>query len=208
MSDYMRTAIYLPRNNIFAFVLSMALLLKGLSSAWAEEFDLRSVRWGMSQDEVRASESLSPKEAHKDGLVYFTKLGDMDTVLAYLFRDDRLVAVAYTMLTNYSADYSACVRDFELVKGKLSSKYGTPGAEDDRKVWKDRSAESDPSLWPAAVATGNLSLYAQFLSERTLVRQSLKSENGIVVMTIGYADRSRKSDSEMQEDWRNLVGSK
>ena len=100
-------------------------------TAIGEQFDVRKVRWGMSVDEVKASEKWGdPKsELRDDGLyeiMYKGKMLGESVMLGYVFDGDRksrkLVSVTYAFSYNITLHLR--------LKTLLIEKYGLPDSTD------------------------------------------------------------------------------
>lgn len=95
------------------------------------EPDFRSVRWGMSEEEVKAVEGGNPKYTGKlDGtsaryIGYDTTLMGNDVILAYYFSNEGLFMARYIWTETHSND-SLYISDYESVRTQLTKKYGSP----------------------------------------------------------------------------------
>jgi hypothetical protein len=54
------------------------------------EYDFRNTRWGMSRDDVLASEPSAPVVQTDSQIGYTTKILDKNIYLAFVFNNDRL----------------------------------------------------------------------------------------------------------------------
>ena len=105
----------------------MARLLTALSlfslisiPAWAEDF--RDATFGMSPQEVRATEEEANWETpEEDVLAFDTKLAGYDVHTGYIFVDESLVRGAYFVAEEHEND-NDYLRDFEHLNGLLTNK--------------------------------------------------------------------------------------
>ena len=71
------------------FLTPMAILCLSFGSVVAKDYDIRKVRWGMTVNEVVASETWGYEESRLDGdkyrIQYFGKLLGKPTTLNYVF---------------------------------------------------------------------------------------------------------------------------
>lgn len=70
----------------------VCLLVFSVSTAFAEEFDFRKTRWGMTQEEVKKNETFSKIEEEKK-LKYHGKMFGIDCFIDYSFKDNKLYKV-------------------------------------------------------------------------------------------------------------------
>lgn len=56
---------------------------------------IRGVTWGMSQDDVKQSEEMTPADDYPDWLTYRVRVAGLPAVLEYSFDGDKLVSARY-----------------------------------------------------------------------------------------------------------------
>jgi hypothetical protein len=129
--------------------------------AGASSADFRQVKWGMSKDEVAATEQSKPIHDEKNLLVYEnqTVLG-LDALVSYMFDEYGLCTEAYCLFDVNQEDAEALVRDYRKLKAELFRAYGEPTY--------DHTAEDSDDI-PSVVASGEESLTAEFETENTVV---------------------------------------
>lgn len=90
----------------FSFLIVFALMFTFTSLAFAQEehFDFKKVRWGMSMDEVKKSESIKPFKIKKgDYIAYKVTVAEMPARLVYSFYKNKLEkAIYYFEISNPS----------------------------------------------------------------------------------------------------------
>ena len=96
-----------------------------------EEYHLRQTRWGMTMDEVRASELSPPLRENESFLVYSIATLDMPCLLAYSFVQDRLVRAKMAFSDPSGRDIpplsiAQAQRRFLYLREQLRARYGEP----------------------------------------------------------------------------------
>ena len=80
---------------LLAIVFIIALFVQAKAS-WSETYDFRNTRWGMSADEVIASESkLDPIEKSENLIKYKTQILGKHVELIYLFAQNKQIGRAH-----------------------------------------------------------------------------------------------------------------
>lgn len=70
----------------------VCLFALSVSTVFAEEFDFRKTRWGMTHDQVAKSEKVSPQKTHRETLAVSVNIFGTKGVLTYYFDNDALYA--------------------------------------------------------------------------------------------------------------------
>jgi len=94
-----------------------------------EEFHFRRTRWGMTLEEVRASEPYEPLRASNRGLLYATTTLDMPCLLIYSFRQGRLLRARLSFSDPTGEripplSVAQAQRRFLFLRGQLRTRYG------------------------------------------------------------------------------------
>lgn len=119
-----------------------------LSYFWDAPHDFRKTKWGMSIEEVKATESkklleeesISPYETF---LFYWDELEGLKALVSYHFIDNKLAAAEYDIvIIKENSDY--VIVDFNNLKEKLTYIYGEPK---EYKYGKDDSYLSMGATW-------------------------------------------------------------
>jgi hypothetical protein len=100
-----------------------------------EDYDFRNTQWGMSKNEVLASEPDTPVVQTDSQIGYSTKIMDKNIYLAFVFKNNCLVSALYA-LEDMRENLEDSLRDFEGFKEILTQKYGEPNAGQG-DVWAD-----------------------------------------------------------------------
>lgn len=131
-------------------------------------FTFRNSVWGMSPDQVLASEP-TPPVVQTDGQVgYLTEILERKLYLAYCFKQGKLVSAFYA-LREVRPDLAETFRDFKDFKEVVTLKYGEPNAGHG-DAWTEAEYKSGGD--PQAVAQ-NPAQYAEALLEGRLVHAAL-----------------------------------
>ena len=112
-------------------------IISFLNFVWAVDYDFRKAKWGMSREEVKASENLNPTEEDDIGIEYETIVLNHDVLLFYSFAHGKLWSAKYNcggVLRPGPKCKSVSI--YEDFKGMLTRKYGPPKKEDEPKDWK------------------------------------------------------------------------
>jgi hypothetical protein len=96
-----------------------------------EEFHFRQTRWGMTIEEVRASEPGDPLRASERGLLYATTTHEMPCLLTYSFVQGRLVRTRLSFSDPAGQDIppltvAQAQRRFLYLREQLRARYGEP----------------------------------------------------------------------------------
>jgi hypothetical protein len=194
---------------------------------FAEEakYDFRKTNWGMSKEQVRATEdeSLKMKDLEKEikkndflveHIVYKVRIGDKHYHCDYVFLEDKLYLAHYSPEKRYS-DLNNYIRDYEEIKEILIKKYGKPDmkklkALEDREeiCWKTDLLKDDKSKWGIAVSKGELSYMLIWETPTTNIELSLEGlvlpEMNIeeVFLRVSYKSKELKEWAEEREkEW-------
>ena len=163
--------------------LMLIALVFALPARGGETYDFRKTRWGMSQAEVMASETLELKERTKDVLGYETQLFGKDVMLVYAFVKDRLVRARY-FLSERHANKLLYIKDYEQFTEALEKKYGPPTL--DEIDWLNPLFKDKPSHWGTAVSVGHMKMSKGWDASTTLIVAMLVGDNYKISCFIDY----------------------
>jgi hypothetical protein len=176
------------------------------TAATGTQPDFRKAVWGMTQAQVKATESIEPAETRQTGdeavLKYDSPTSAKERArVIYIFAKDNLVRAKYIFDSDHD-ELNDFIVDYRAAEPRLREKYGKPASE--RAVWdndefqqerlpyldQDRSLASDilPSDQYAglSVSLGYLRLYTQWSTGRTRVVHALTGENSRITHQIEY----------------------
>jgi len=166
---------------ILIFVLS---LFAHSELCWADNFDLRYTRWGMTQEEVIESEAkMDPVEVTENMIKYKTEIMRNNVELHYVFAGNKLIGAIYNLVDNYlnSEHFSNTYTKF---KGALTKKYGQPVEE--RTDWINDTYKNFRKKWGLALSLGHVQYGSSWNTPGTTIECSLREENHYVLCIIEY----------------------
>jgi hypothetical protein len=149
----------------------------------ANDFDFRNTKWGMNTTQVEQSEDVALQK--QENMVYRAdQIAGFDTNVIYVFASDKLVRGRYAFFHSHS-NRTAYISDFESMKNILRKKYGEPTAND--QFWKDDLYKGDYPQWGMAIATGRLSYFTRWVTNRTTIILALVGDNHEIRFYVEYA---------------------
>ena len=152
--------------------------------------DFRGFSWGNSLEQVQANEKskfiLKEKD---DALEYVDQLAGSDCSVIYTFNDNnKLISGVYVFTKNYS-NPQLYVQDFNKFKALLIKKYGKPKQE--KENWgSNYLADSDKERYGQSIATGHLTLNADWDTERSMIKIDLISSEKKPSLRIHYTTKT------------------
>ena len=157
------------------------LLLNGEKAMNEEEdYDFRNTRWGMSKEDVLASESGEAVVQTDTQIGYFTEILDKNIYVAFIFDDERLVSSLYA-LRDMREKLEDSFMDFEDFKKILTMKYGEPNAGQG-DIWADPSFGDEDALktllldrskYEEALRRGQILHAAMWKTDKTWIKVAL-----------------------------------
>jgi len=211
--------------SILLIILLILAIFASILFAEEAKYDFRKTNWGMSKEQVRATEdeSLEMKDLEKEikkndflveHIVYKVRIGDKHYHCDYVFLEDKLYLAHYSPEKRYS-DLNNYIRDYEEIKEILIKKYGKPDmkklkALEDREeiCWKTDLLKDDKSKWGIAVSKGELSYMLIWETPTTNIEISLEGlvlpEMNIeeVFLRVSYKSKELKEWAEEREkEW-------
>ncbi len=153
-------------------------------------YDFRNISWGMTIEEVRASESQQPSGEDDETLIYDNvDVGGFDATLVYFFSNDSLFSGGYFIEDNEHTNQNLYIDDYNSLKEKYTQKYGDPITDD--ITWFDDLYKDSPSDYGLAIAVGDLAYYAEWEYEGTSIKMLLSGDNyEIEPIMIVYSDKN------------------
>jgi len=103
-----------------------------------DRFEFRKTRWGMTMDEVKSSEDISPSKEKDNYIVYKEQFNSIPSTLGYIFVDGKLVKAAYLFNERYQNpdDY---IVTYERIKGLLINDYDPPTLDEVKWIDEDKT---------------------------------------------------------------------
>lgn len=190
---------------IVLFILVIFILVL---SAEEVKFDFRKANWGMSVEQVKASEDKKPDFegdiASGFILSYEVQIDSKDYYCVYFFLEDKLYNTGYAFSENHTNknDY---IQDYDGLKGLLIKKYGEPNKKRllsiyDREeiYWGYELYKDDESNWGLAISVGELSYVSIWETPTTEIELILDGDNYEISLRIVYI-------SKELEEWSNKI---
>jgi hypothetical protein len=114
---------------------------------FAEEakYDFRKTNWGMSKEQVRATEDKKPDFEDDKWLGYEVKINGKDFGCLYCFLEDKVYRGEYFSEGEYT-NKNLYIDDYEELKEILTKKYDKPKT-DRPGLWKNDLYKDDKSHW-------------------------------------------------------------
>ena len=183
-------------------ILLIVLLILAISNLilFAEEakYDFRKTNWGMSQEQVKATEDKKPDFEDNTMLGYEVTISGKDFMCAYLFLQDKLYGSGYLFFGEHT-NKNLYIDDYEELKEILTKNYGKPKI--DKVTWKNDLYKSDEQSWGLAISIGHLNYGATWETSTTKIFLSLSGDNYKINLGIRY-------DSKELEEWVKQIKEK
>ena len=165
---------------ILLFIVSMVAQVK---LSWGDTYNFRYTRWGMTPEEVTASETMAPIAKDEKMIKYKTQILDKNVELLYLFAQNKLIGASYKLAENY-LNSEKFIKTYARFKEELTKKYGQPDKEITH--WKNNAFKSDRSKWGIAVSLGYLEYFTFWETQGTTVSCGLQEKNYYVLCSVDY----------------------
>jgi len=154
-------------------------------------FDFRNTNWGMSKEQVKATEDKKPGSEIDNTIAYRVKIDGDEYICGYTFLEDKLYNAGY-VFTGKHSNRNLYIDDYKRLKEILTKKYGKPLT--DRITWDDDLFKNDRSQWGLAVSIGDLSYGATWETSTTYITLRLWGDNYEISLVLAY-------DSRELEEW-------
>ena len=165
---------------ILFFLVSMVAQVK---LGWGDTYNFRYTKWGMTPEEVVASEKMAPISKDEKLIRYKTQILDKNVELHYLFAQNKLIGASYKLDENY-LNSDRFFQTYARFKEELIKKYGSPNKEITN--WKNDTFKSDRSKWGIALSLGYLEYFTIWETPSTTVSCGLKENNYYVLCSVEY----------------------
>ena len=166
-------------------------------NCFADDYDFRKTKWGMSKAQVKSSESLVITEEREKNLFYKTRILNKNVALLYKFINNQLVASYYMILETHT-NKNDFIDDYDTFKNTLTKKYGKPKM--DKIVWKNDLYKDDYSSWGMAISVGHLVYASTWEVPNTEIGNMLHGENYNISYVVTYESKKLKGLKEKVEE--------
>jgi hypothetical protein len=148
------------------------------------QYDFRKTTWGMTKEQVLASETAELVTQDKDrSLTYKGSVNDLDCRIIYVFAYDTLVKARYSIIEEH-ANKNEYITDFEKLKELLNKKYGDPAKE--RTTWLSNIYKDNSRDWGLAISLGQLVYFTEWDTESTQIWLMLHGDNHEIQFSVEY----------------------
>jgi len=175
---------------ILVFIVSMVTQWK---LVWGEDFNFRYTKWGMTKEEVFASEEMDPIEKNGDMIKYKTQILGKNVELLYLFVGNKLIGASYKLDENYlNSDHF--IKAYTQFKEALMKKYGQPNREITN--WINDTYKNVRKKWGLALSLGHIEYAALWKIQSSTIECSLRGENYNILCLVKYSSTEYSHLSE------------
>ncbi|PKP55767.1 hypothetical protein CVT91_14760 [Candidatus Atribacteria bacterium HGW-Atribacteria-1] len=165
----------------FIFSLFLTILAK------EQAYDFRKTNWGMSKEQVRATEEKRPDFEADTTLGYDVTISGKDFACIYSFLEDKLYNSGY-FFTGEHTNKNLYIDDYEELKETLTKKYGKPKM-DFPGVWKNDLYKDDKSHWGMAISVGHLAYGNSWETPNTKISLMLSGDNYKIELVLSYTSK-------------------
>lgn len=149
-------------------------------------YDFRNTSWGMTPDQVAASEGSEPGNGKDGELVFDTWFRGESVKVRYTFSENRLKTGSVVFLTEHP-DELFYVQDYARLRDSSTAQYGEPVM--DEEIWYNRLYEGRPERMGFAVSIGHLELRTKWRTVNSDILLELKSDNYDITLVLSYNSR-------------------
>ena len=174
---------------LFIFSISLTLLAK------EQVYDFRKTNWGMSKEQVKATEDKKADYEDNDFLYYKVKINGDNYICGYNFLEDKLYSSSYRF-TGKHVNKNLYIDDYKKLKEILIKKYGKPIGN--RVRWENDLYKDDKNEWGMAISIGDLEYWAWWKTPTTEICLLLTGDNYKITLDIHYHSKKLK-------EWANKI---
>lgn len=158
------------------------------------QYDFRQTNWGMSKEEVKATEDKKPFSEDATSLFY----KEMEIIgrsffCHYSFMQNKLYESSYsigTTLGEVHSNKNDYIDDYENLKELFTKKYGKPKREE--VIWKNDLFKNKKQDWGTAISIGHLGYVATWETPTTEIGMVLAGNNYEIFLSVGYKSKELK----------------
>jgi hypothetical protein len=174
---------------LFIFSISLTILAK------EQVYDFRKTNWGMSKEQVKATEDKKPDFEADDRLFYNLKINGDDYICVYRFLEDKLYSGSYRFTVKH-VNKNRYIDDYKELKEILTKKYGK--LISDEIKWKNDLYKDNKSEWGMAISVGDLEYWTYWETSTTEICLLLTGDNYKITLDIHYYSKKLK-------EWANKI---
>ena len=169
--------------------------------SFADEYNFRKTKWGMSIAQVKSSEPLDVAKEDENLIGYKTTVIGKDVLAAYFFIDNQLVRARYVLAKPHT-NKNDFITDYNDFKEILTKKYGKP--KEDKSFWKNDLYKDDYSRWGTAISLGHLIYFSSWETEDTEINNMLMGENYDISCIVEYSSKNLKEIEKKAKEKKAL----
>jgi len=159
-------------------------------------YDFRMTRWGMTSEQVKESETLTPSSESTNFIFYETKVANLKCLLCYSFSaNDRLARGKY-VITEKHANDNLFIVDYKVLAILLEGKYGNP--ESDDTFWRNDLYQDNPDSHGFAVSIGHVVYQKIWQLEDTEILLQLSGDNYEIFLALQYTGKNMAAVMERE----------
>lgn len=202
------------KRNVFILLIVLLILVISTLILFAEEgkYDFRKTNWGMSREQVRATEKETCEweewaenyyidfngtiqDTECKTLEYFpVEINGKDYTCQYVFLKNRLYRGRYR---NFGSDN---IHEYKILKGLLNKKHGK--AKIDQEIWRNDLFKGDSYYLETAIKLGHLIHVAKWETPTTDIELRLSNEDGgsRIMITLYYWSKELMRQKKQTEE--------
>ena len=171
-------------------------------SSGNEKYDFRKTNWGMSKEQVKATEDKNPDLEYDNILSYKVKIGEDNFVCFYYFLEDKIYKAFYSLDEEHLINKNDYINDFARHRKALIKQYGE--TKIDKIIWKNDLLKDKEQYWGVAVGRGDLVCTAEWETPTTKIDLELFGVNYKILLTIGYESKELKEWADKIKEKRTV----
>lgn len=152
-----------------------------------QQYDFKRIIWGMSREEVKASENMTPSYEDEESVAYSVTICGLRAELFYIFTKTGKLSRAGYYIDEKHFNENLYITDFWTLREALIDKYGDPTSHD--IIWRNRLYEDDYENWGLAVSIGHLVFSDSWETPRTRIELELYGDNFEIHLLIRYISK-------------------
>ncbi len=180
--------------SILLIVLCTLVIFTSILFAKETKYDFRKTNWGMSKEQVKATEDKSPDFEDNIILNYSIVINGKDFVCTYMFLNDKLYK-SKSVFAGQHINKNLYIDDYKELKEIFIKKYGKPKFDDYPEKWGDDIYKDNKNDLVIAISVGDEAYWAQWETPTTKIDLYLWGKNNKINLNISYkSDKILKSE--------------
>jgi hypothetical protein len=165
--------------------------------------DFRKMSFGQSVEELKetypATEFTFEKSSDISIFSHTDAVGGIETLVAYLFVDNSLMAGLYYFDNTSYKGGSDRYKDYKNISDILNDKYEM----EENNTWHNDSYKDDPNSYDHALNMGYVDFNEKYTTDKLLIRHSVSKSDGLISHFLGYSSPSFSEliDAENDSDF-------